>query len=84
VYSLTLDLVDQLRPIADANDMDLVHLALAWVLKHRGATAAILGVRRPDQIENAVTMGDWELSDGDYAEINRLVKAYEVRKSELE
>lgn len=84
MYSLTLGLVDQLRPIAEANDVELIHVALAWVLKHRGATAAILGIRRADQIENAVTMGDWELSVGDYEKISRLVESYDEQRSGLE
>ncbi len=50
--------VDRLRPIADGLGIPLSQLALAWVLREPNVAAAIVGVSRPDQLdENAAASG---------------------------
>ena len=71
--SANLDLVDKLKPIASRNDLTLAQLAVAWVLRRQEVTSAIVGARRPDQIEGTVPAGDAELSDDDIHEIERLL-----------
>jgi aryl-alcohol dehydrogenase-like predicted oxidoreductase len=46
-----LDLVERLRPIADGLGASVSELAIAWVLTRAGVTAAIVGARRPDQVD---------------------------------
>lgn len=71
--SANLALVDGLRPIAAQNGMTLSQLAIAWVLRRPEVTAAIVGARRPEQIEETVHGGDVTLSEGDIAAIERLL-----------
>ncbi|MBN2503120.1 MAG: aldo/keto reductase [Anaerolineales bacterium] len=71
--SVNLEFVEKLRPIADRNDKSLAHLAIAWVLQRPEITAAIVGARRPDQIEETVKASDWQLSAEDVAEIEALL-----------
>ena len=66
----TLDMVEKLRPIAERNGKTLAQLAIAWVLRRPELTAAIVGARRPDQIEETAAAGDWNLSAEDIAEID--------------
>ncbi len=50
--------VDRLRPIADDLGIRLSQLALAWVLREPNVASAIVGVSRPEQLdENAVASG---------------------------
>ena len=50
--------VDRLRPIASGAGLTLSQLALAWVLREPNVAAAIVGVSRPEQLdENAGASG---------------------------
>ncbi len=69
----TLQLVDQLRPIAEGNGKTLAQLAIAWVLRRAEVTAATVGARRPSQIEETAPASDWNLSEKDIEEIERLL-----------
>jgi aryl-alcohol dehydrogenase-like predicted oxidoreductase len=71
--SANLALVEGLRPIAARNGRTLGQLAIAWVLRRPEVTAAIVGARRPAQIEETVAAGDWVLSGEDIAEIDALL-----------
>jgi aryl-alcohol dehydrogenase-like predicted oxidoreductase len=71
--SANLELVEGLRPIAERNGRTLAQLAIAWVLRRPEVTAAIVGARRPSQIEETAAAGDWVLSAEDIAEIDALL-----------
>jgi aryl-alcohol dehydrogenase-like predicted oxidoreductase len=68
-----LSLVESLRPIADRHGKSLAELAIAWVLRRPEVTAAIVGARRPDQIEGSIGAGDWELPEQDIQQIDQLL-----------
>lgn len=76
--SVNLELVDKLEPIAARNGKTLPQLAIAWVLRRPEVTAAIVGARRPSQIEETAPAGDWNLSDEDIAEIDDLLEEREA------
>jgi aryl-alcohol dehydrogenase-like predicted oxidoreductase len=71
--SVNLTFVESLRPIAKRNSKSLAQLAIAWVLRRPEVTAAIVGARRPSQIEETAPAGDWTLSAEDIAEIEALL-----------
>jgi aryl-alcohol dehydrogenase-like predicted oxidoreductase len=71
--SANLKLVEGLRPIAERNGKTVAHLSIAWVLRRPEVTGAIVGVRRPAQIEEIVPAGDWVLGAEDIAEIETLL-----------
>jgi aryl-alcohol dehydrogenase-like predicted oxidoreductase len=71
-FSRNLAFVEALRPIAERNSRTLAQLAIAWVLRKQAVTAAIVGARRPDQIEETAPAADWTLSPEDIAEIEEL------------
>ena len=71
--SANLDLVENLRPIAERNGRTLAQLAIAWVLRRPEVTAAIVGARRPAQIEETAPAADWTLAAADIAEIDALL-----------
>lgn len=72
-FTINLQLVDQLKPIAERNGKTLAQLSIAWVLRRPEVTCAIVGVRRPDQIAETAPAGDWELSAEDIEQIDQLL-----------
>ncbi len=60
--SKNLAFVERLRPLAEKHSKTVGQLAIAWVLCNPAVTGAIVGARRPEQVEvNAGAMG-WELT----------------------
>lgn len=72
--SANLKLVEDLRSIADKSGKTVAQLAIAWVLRRPAVTAAIVGARRPSQIEETAVAGDWVLSKEDIAAIDMLLE----------
>ena len=72
-------LVEKLKPIAERNGRSLAELAIAWVLRRPEVTSAIVGARRPDQIEETARAADWVLSDEDAVEIEEALAEHERR-----
>jgi aryl-alcohol dehydrogenase-like predicted oxidoreductase len=71
--SANLKLVDELGTIAETHDRTLPQLAIAWVLRRSEVTAAIVGARRPSQIEGTVPAANWELSEEVIADLDQLL-----------
>jgi aryl-alcohol dehydrogenase-like predicted oxidoreductase len=72
-FSATLELVEQLRPIAERNGRTCAQLAISWVLRRPEVTAAIVGARRPDQIVETAPASDWSLSEEEIEQIEQLL-----------
>jgi aryl-alcohol dehydrogenase-like predicted oxidoreductase len=53
-----LELVRGLERLAKEHGMSVAELALAWVLRRPEVTAAIVGARRPSQIEETIGAAD--------------------------
>jgi aryl-alcohol dehydrogenase-like predicted oxidoreductase len=64
-----LALVEKLQRIAGRQGRSPSQLAIAWALRRPEVTAAIVGARRPEQIEETVKAADWTLSPAEIAEI---------------
>jgi aryl-alcohol dehydrogenase-like predicted oxidoreductase len=58
-----IDAVEQLIPLADDAGMSLTHMALAFVIAHPGVTAALIGPRTVEQLDDLVAAADVTLSD---------------------
>ena len=56
--------IDELRKLADKAGINLVTLAVAWVLANPAVTAPIIGASRPDQLQASLAAADLVL-DGD-------------------
>ncbi len=67
--SRALALVERLRPIAARHGREVGQLAVAWTLMRPGVTAAIVGARRPAQVEENVGAMGWRLAAEEMAEI---------------
>ena len=68
-----LQLIEELKKIALRNGKTVAQLAIAWVLRRSEMTAAIVGGRHPQQIEEIVKAGDWQLEKEDVDLIEELL-----------
>ena len=68
-----LQLVEQLRAVAEAHDTTVAQLAIAWVASRGDHVVPLVGSRRRDQLDEALPAADLELSDELIAEIEAAV-----------
>src|SRR3984885_4889491 len=67
--SQNLQLVARLRAVADRYDTTPGAVAVAWTLRNPAVDGAIVGFRRPDQVDPILPAASLELTDADVAEI---------------
>jgi aryl-alcohol dehydrogenase-like predicted oxidoreductase len=67
--SRNLELVERLTAVADHYDTTPGAVAVAWTLRNPAVDGAIVGFRRPDQVDPIIIAANLELSDQDAAEI---------------
>ena len=65
--SQTLALVERMRAVAGRHDTSAGAVAVAWTLANPAVDAAIVGFRRPDQVDPIVDAAGLELSEDDIA-----------------
>jgi aryl-alcohol dehydrogenase-like predicted oxidoreductase len=68
-----LDVVEQLVPIAEKAGLSLTHLALAFTVAHPGVTAAIIGPRTMEQLDDLLAGADTTLGDEVLDRIDEIV-----------
>jgi aryl-alcohol dehydrogenase-like predicted oxidoreductase len=68
--SRALELVEALREVGAAHGRSPGEVAIAWTLRHPAVTAAIVGVRSPEQVDGVVGAADVRLSDDEAARID--------------
>ncbi|MEJ2853682.1 MULTISPECIES: aldo/keto reductase [unclassified Saccharothrix] len=64
-----LALADALRPIAARHGVSVAEVAIAWVLAWPGVTGAIVGARKPGQVDGWIGAPAVTLTEEDLAEI---------------
>jgi len=58
-----IDAVEEFAALAERVGLPLTHMALAVVIAHPGVTAALLGPRTPEQLDDLLGAADVELTD---------------------
>lgn len=69
-----LDKVEKLLKVAQAHNVSLAQLSLAWILHQPGITSALIGASKPEQVEENVKAVDIELSDDVLKQIDQIMK----------
>ncbi|GHF35223.1 aldo/keto reductase [Streptomyces mashuensis] len=64
-----LHVADALRPVADRHGATVAEVAIAWVLAWPGITGAIVGARKPGQVDGWIGAGSVELTPADLDDI---------------
>jgi aryl-alcohol dehydrogenase-like predicted oxidoreductase len=71
--SVNLRTIEQLREIANEKKISLSQLSLAWVLRNKEVTSAIVGARSPEQIEETAKAGDMSLTNSEIDVIEEIL-----------
>jgi aryl-alcohol dehydrogenase-like predicted oxidoreductase len=64
-----LALVERLQTVAERHDTTPGAIAIAWTLRHPAVDAAIVGFRRPDQVDPLLAAASLTLTEQDLAEL---------------
>jgi aryl-alcohol dehydrogenase-like predicted oxidoreductase len=59
-YERNIDKVDQLKEIATAMGKTCGQVAINWVIRQKGLTTALVGVKNPKQVEENLAAVGWE------------------------
>ena len=68
-----LNRVDTLKEMAADRGFSVAQLALAWVASQPTVSVALVGTRKPEEMEENVAAADWELSASERDEIKAVV-----------
>jgi aryl-alcohol dehydrogenase-like predicted oxidoreductase len=68
-----LEAAEKLAVLAEDSGIDLIHLAIAFVLRHRAITAAIIGPRTAEHLRSQLPAADVKLSDDILDRIDEIV-----------
>jgi aryl-alcohol dehydrogenase-like predicted oxidoreductase len=72
--SHNLQLVEVLNEIAFMHNVTPGVVAIAWTLQHPGVTAAIVGARRPEQVDGIIPAAEFQMTDSENAQIEKFLK----------
>lgn len=76
--SKALEFVEKLKPIAEKYNKSVGNLAVAWVLKNKAVTAAIVGARTSQQVLENINADNFVLSDSDMNEISEILNEMQL------
>ena len=70
-----LKLAELLREIGDTHNVEPGVVAIAWTLRHPAITAAIVGARRPDQVDGILPAATFRLTPREIDRIEEFLRA---------
>ena len=65
--------VDRLKEIAADKGYSVAQLALAWVASEPTVSVALVGTRRPEEMEENAAAADWDLSGEEREDLRAVV-----------
>jgi len=74
LLSRNLRIVEFLRQIGARHGRTPGEVAIAWTLRHPAVTGAIVGLRRPEQLQGVIGAMEFRLSQEEIDEIDRFLK----------
>jgi aryl-alcohol dehydrogenase-like predicted oxidoreductase len=74
--SRNLELVRLLTEIGYPHNMSPANVAIAWTLRHPAVTAAIVGARRPQQVNENIEAAEFRLSDDEIEQIDKFLREH--------
>lgn len=69
----TLDMLDKIRPIAEAYGKTIAQLVINWTAHQAGITSVLCGATRPAHVVQNVEAVGWQLSGEDMAQVNKII-----------
>jgi aryl-alcohol dehydrogenase-like predicted oxidoreductase len=74
--SRNLELVETLNEIAFVHNVTPGVVAIAWTLQHPGVSGAIVGARRPEQVDGIIAAAEFRLRDSETAQIEEFLEEH--------
>jgi aryl-alcohol dehydrogenase-like predicted oxidoreductase len=65
------DVIDVMRPIAEAHGATVARVALAWLLSRKGVMSVIIGAKTPEQLNDNLAAGDLKLTAEELATLDQ-------------
>jgi aryl-alcohol dehydrogenase-like predicted oxidoreductase len=75
-FEKNIAVADELKKVAADFGEAVAQLAIAWVLRRQEVTSAIVGARKPQQIEQTAGAGDWVLEAEILEKVEAILKKY--------
>ena len=66
------DIIDAMQPIAEAHNVSVARIALAWVLAKLGVTSVIIGAKNTDQLLDNIKAADLNLTTEQLAQLDEV------------
>ena len=82
LLSRNLELVEVLKQIGDRHGRSPGEVALAWTLQNPAVTAAIVGLRRAEQVQGTVGALSFRLSGDEVNEIENFLKSAQAEAAQ--
>lgn len=73
-FKKNVRIVEELKKMARARGKTISQLALAWVLSNAAISTALVGARRPEEIEESAGGAGWKLSAEEVSRVERVFK----------
>ena len=80
-FRRNMQVVEELKPIAEALGKKVPHLALRWVLSNPAVSTALVGTRTDKEVEDNLGALDWSLSEGDMKELDAVFSKHGIDTS---
>lgn len=77
-FPRNLKVVEELKQVAQDRGKEVYHLALRWVLSNPVISTALVGARKPEEVELNMGALDLTLSEGDLQAIDAVFEKYGV------
>ena len=77
----SLAVVDVARQIGEARGKTTAQVAVRWVLQQSGVTAALVGAKRPSQVEDNLGSDGWELSADELRRLDEISQQVHDRRT---
>ena len=77
-FPTSLAVVEELKAIAARHGKKVAHLALRWALENPGVSVALVGFRRPEEVDDCVGCLDWLLTDSDREDIDAIFSRFGI------
>ena len=71
---LAFNIIDKLRPMAEAKDSTVASLALAWLLHQKVVSTVIIGAKKMEQLEDNLTAVDVQFTPEELQQLDEVSK----------
>lgn len=68
------NVIDAMRPIAEAKGVSIAQIALAWLLHQKAVTSVILGAKKPEQLKDNIAATKVVLTDAELKALDEVSK----------